>query len=268
MPSPFPGMDPFLEEPSLWPDVHHRLISEIQATLNTRLRPKYYARVEVRVYISDEDDPGRVSLVPDVRIGAAPSGDHLAKAPSSQAGVAVLGAVEPVEVMAVWEEEIQEPQIQIVERELHQVVTVIEVLSPSNKTAGSRGRASYVEKRHEILRSPTAWVEIDLLRAGIPILPREVALPCDYMIHVSWPQRRPKSKVWPIRLKQRLPEVPIPLREGDPDAVLNLQEVLDQAYEHGAYDLSLNYKDSPATPPLKPEDAAWVDQLLREKGVR
>ena len=68
MPSPFPGMDPYLEEPGLWPDVHHELISETRALLNTILRPKYYVRIEQRVYISDEGDSGRLVMVPDLRM--------------------------------------------------------------------------------------------------------------------------------------------------------------------------------------------------------
>ncbi|MGH7202448.1 MAG: DUF4058 family protein, partial [Planctomycetaceae bacterium] len=68
MPSPFPGMDPYLEDPSLWPDVHHNLISEIQAVLNRAITPKYHARIEERVYISDEDDPGRAVIIPDVKV--------------------------------------------------------------------------------------------------------------------------------------------------------------------------------------------------------
>jgi Protein of unknown function (DUF4058) len=66
MPSPFPGMDPYLETPDLWPDVHHELMSQIRAALNPRIKPHYVARVELRVYISDEDDPGRKALVPDL----------------------------------------------------------------------------------------------------------------------------------------------------------------------------------------------------------
>ena len=66
MQSPFPGMDPYLEDPSLWPDVHHGLISEMQAVLNRQLRPQYHVRVEERVYISDENDPGRKAIIPGV----------------------------------------------------------------------------------------------------------------------------------------------------------------------------------------------------------
>ncbi len=71
MPSPFPGMDPYLETPDLWPDVHHELISQIRQVLNPALRPRYVARVELRLYVSDDDDPGRDVLILDVRIEKA-----------------------------------------------------------------------------------------------------------------------------------------------------------------------------------------------------
>ena len=72
MPSPFPGMDPYLEEPGLWPDVHHNLITFAARFLTQQLRPKYYARVEERVYISDENDPGRRVIVPDEPLDIPP----------------------------------------------------------------------------------------------------------------------------------------------------------------------------------------------------
>src|SRR5438876_5561917 len=121
MPSPFSGMDPYLETPALWPDVHHELISEIRAALNPRLRPRYVARVELRVYISDDDDPGRQALVPDVRVETT-----------------------------LMDEEIEEAFLKIIHVESEALVTRIEVLSPTNKIRGSRGRASFMAKRNEI----------------------------------------------------------------------------------------------------------------------
>jgi hypothetical protein len=111
MPSPFPGMDPYLETPDLWPDVHHQLISEIQGTLNRLLRPHYVARIQLRTYISDEDD---VRLIDD---------------------------------------EIEEARLEIRHPESAALVTVIEILSPTNKIRDSRGRASFMEKRRDTLAS-------------------------------------------------------------------------------------------------------------------
>src|SRR6516164_1643463 len=106
MPSPFPGMDPYLETPDLWPDVHHELISQIRHQLNPRLRPKYVARVELRVYISDDDDPGRKVIIPDVRI-ENPKGKRrqLGKAARTDSSVAVA---EPIIIPFLIENEIKE----------------------------------------------------------------------------------------------------------------------------------------------------------------
>src|SRR5262245_59410480 len=104
MPSPFPGMDPYLESPAIWPDVHHRLISDIQDALNPNLRPRYVARVELRVYISDDDDPGRSALVPDLRVERSRRRKG-AKKPKAEP--AIVGT-EPLIVPTLMDEEIEE----------------------------------------------------------------------------------------------------------------------------------------------------------------
>src|SRR5690348_17395703 len=123
MPSPFPGMDPYLEDPGLWPDVHHWLISGCTELLNQQLRPKYYARIEERVYISDESDPARRVIIPDLRVVSR--GARLSGGPS-----AVRGANDSV----------AEARIEVIDRLDRTVVAVIEILSPTNKILGSRGQ--------------------------------------------------------------------------------------------------------------------------------
>jgi hypothetical protein len=259
MPSPFPGMDPYLEDPGLWPDVHHGLISEIQAALNKQLRPKYFARVEDRVYLSDENDPGREYLIPDVQVMARPA-ERGAFVPVLVGSAAVTGAdvVEPLEVTTQIDDEIHEAYINVVDRVDRSVVTVIEVLSPTNKAAGSAGRANYVEKRRDVMSSPTHLVEIDLLRTGVPIFARQKLPLHEYLVHVSRARDdgRRRATVWPIPLTHRLPVIPIPLRHGDPDASVDLQAVLATAFERGAYDLDLDYT-AETVPPLKADLAEW-----------
>src|SRR3954447_19023726 len=109
MPSPFPGMDPYLESPEIWPDVHHELISEIQAALNPRLRPRYVARVELRVYISDDDDPGREALVPDVRVERSPR----RRSPRQPKGEPAPAVTEPLLVPSLMDEEIEEAFLKV-----------------------------------------------------------------------------------------------------------------------------------------------------------
>jgi hypothetical protein len=257
-------MDPYLENPGLWPDVHHRLISVVGDQLGAQLRPKYYVRIEERVYLSDENDPYRAVIIPHLRIAEQAALAGTAFQPS---GVATLEAAEPVEVTTLIDEEIHEAFLEVIDREQRQVVTVIEVVSPTNKWPSARGQADYQKKRQEVLNSPSHWVEIDLLRAGRPLVLRELLPACDYTVHVSRVERRPKGQVWPIRLAQRLPVVEIPLRAGDPDARLDLQQALTIVYDRAAYDLEIDYRAAPV-PPLTGEAAAWADALLRSRGLR
>jgi Protein of unknown function (DUF4058) len=258
MPSPFPGMDPYLEDPAHWPDVHHGLIDEIRAQLNSILRPKYVARVEERTYFPEPDDPGVTLYIPDVRViesarrGRGPSG-----------GVAIAGSVQMVTLV---DDEFHEARVEIVEVETRSVVTVIEVLSPSNKLLGSASRTSFLEKRSEIMRSPINWVEIDLLR-GKTILEQSVFKrlePHDYRVHVSPVELRPEGRVWTIRLEDRLPTVGVPLRTPDRDAPLDLQAVLANAYERAAYDATIDYTRDPK-PPLTKAQAAWAKKFLPKR---
>ncbi len=260
MPSPFPGMDPYLEQPGLWPDVHHELISVSREMLNQQLRPRYHVRVEERVYISDESDPGRSVIVPDLRI----RGTERSDTPHSPhaAGDARVAIAEPVAVTTLIDDEIHEARLEVVDRSDRSVVAVIEFLSPTNKVPGSRGRASYQQKRQEVMRSPSHLVEIDLLRTGERIAAREALPQLDYLVHVSRMGERPRGLVWPILLPQRLPVIPIPLKPHDPDAPLDLQAVLNTAYDRAAYDLEIDYR-RPPQPPLPPEYQGWANELQR-----
>jgi hypothetical protein len=264
MPSPFPGMDPYLEDPELWPDVHHALISEIRALLNPLIRPKYVARVDVRVYKLDDADPARrLFRIPDVKIETAsilvrPRGTRQANLKKTDESFEITTMAD--------DDDLEEAYIKIVEVKSKNLVTHIEIVSPTNKVAGSEGRKTYAEKRSEIMASEAHFVEIDLLRRGKPFVNRS-GLDCNYLAHVSRVERRPKGRVWPIRLRNRLPVIDIPLLGSDPDVRLDLQKALINAYEHGAYDSSVDYS-VPAEPPLADEDAAWADALLRRAGLR
>jgi hypothetical protein len=261
MPSPFPGMDPYLESPEIWPDFHHGLIEDIQGALNPRLRPKYVARVELRVYISDDDDPGREALIPDVRVELAPPRRGNGRSKNPQA----LAIVEPLIVPVLLDEEIKEARLEIRNLESNSLVTIIEVLSPTNKIRGSRGRASFMAKKQEVMNSEVNWVEIDLLRGGVPSVTHPPLVPSDYRVLVSRVGQRNKARYWPIGVQQTLPVVGIPLSRGDADVPLDLGQVFNSIYERKAYDLSLDYLQPPV-PPLRAEDATWAKKLLREQG--
>jgi len=263
MPSPFPGMDPYLESPVIWPDVHHELISEIRAALSPRLRPGYVARVELRVYISDDDDPGRAALVPDVRVETSPRRTGARKSKSEPA----LTGTEPLIVPTPTDEEIEEAFLKIIHVESEALVTLIEVLSPTNKIRGSRGRASFMAKRHEIMNTQVHWVEIDLLRAGVPSVTDPPLRPSDYRILVSRADQRTRTRYWPVGVRQPLPVIGIPLRGKDPEVQLDLGAVFRSVYDRAAYDASVDYRKAPQ-PPLQADDAKWARDLVRGRGAK
>jgi hypothetical protein len=167
--------------------------------------------------------------------------------------------------------EVHEPYIAIYDVEGREVVTIIEVLSPSNKTPGP-GRNDYLAKQQEILESETNLVEIDLLRQGSHVLavpPWEVAQrgSADYLICTRRTARPGGYEVLRLTVRQPLPLLPIPLRTGEPDVVLDLAAAFTRAYDAGAYDLLVDYTQEPE-PPLSRADAAWAEALLQEKGLR
>jgi Protein of unknown function (DUF4058) len=267
MPSPFPGMDPYLENPGLWPDVHHNLISSIQGLLSAQLRPKYLVRVEERAYIADEsNETSHPQLrIPDVEVVNRPGWEESPFLPAIEDSQ--LQVAEPVVATTWFEEEIHEAYLKVVDRDSRDVVAVIEILSPANKVAGSAGRESFEKKRREIMRSPSHWMEIDLLRGKRTVaIPKKLG-PHEYLVHVSKGGQRPRGLLYPIRLPRRLPIIPIPLKPDDPDAHLDLQSVLNAAYGNANYDLEIDYCREP-NPPLGGKAAEWADQLLRSKGLR
>jgi hypothetical protein len=261
MPSPFPGMDPYLESPTIWPDVHHELMGEIRAALNPALRPGYVARIELRVYISDDDDPGRQALVPDLRVETSPR-RRGSKKPKPEPAFAVT---EPLIVPTLMDEEIEEAFLKIIHVESEALVTVIEILSPTNKVRGSRGRASFMAKRHEIMNTEVHWVEIDLLRGGVPSVTDPPLRPCDYRILVSRGDQRTRTRFWPVSVRHPLPGIGVPLRGKGAEVALDLGAVFRRAYDRAAYDVSVDYRKEPR-PPLEGDDAKWAKELLRGRG--
>jgi hypothetical protein len=261
MPSPFPGMNPYLENPELWLDVHHELISQIRTALSPALRPRYMARVELRVYIADEDETNQSFRIPDVRI------ERTAKRKSAKktSQLETVAIAEPLTIPILLDEEIKEARVEIRQSQSNALVAVIEVLSPANKVRGSRGRESFMEKRQEILASEVHWIEIDLLRAGEPSMARLKQPACDYRIVVSRGEDRRHGQFWPVSVRQALPVIGVPLRGKDADVPLDLGAILQAGYDNAGYDLSIDYRREPE-PPLSRADIAWAAKLLRQQG--
>jgi hypothetical protein len=158
-------------------------------------------------------------------------------------------------------EQVREAFLTIRERETMEVVTVIEVLSPGNKRAGSDGRREYLRKREEVLLSATHLVELDLLRGGERLPTLEALPPGDYYVFVCRGQRRFQAEVYAWPMRRPLPPVPVPLAGADPDVVLDLQAMFTTVYDRAGYDYSLDYRRA-LMPPLSEADQVWAQQLL------
>ena len=256
MPSPFPGMDPYIEAPDVWSDFQGRLAEEISAALNEVLQPQYVARLTPRVSYEIVEIAENHSVRPDVGVWQSQS-------PSSgpQGGVA-LAAAAPVESAVAMELPLRLYTVEVCETDSMRLVTAIEVLSPVNKRRGHEAYQEYLRKRRELLRSNAHWMEIDLLRGGDrPPLERPVPA-APYYVTLSRVARRPHVQVWPIQLWEPLPTLPVPLREPDPDVLLNLSAVLATVYQRGAYARLIDYQQAPPPPALSDAEAAWLATCL------
>ena len=261
MKSPFPGMDPYLERH--WRDVHARLIVYISDQLQPQLGGALRARVEERLVVESPLDESR-EIYPDVRVFVSKPSSRT----GAQAGTAVM---EPL-IVPCPDETSVETFIEIIDRSSgDKLITVIELLSPSNKLNGD-SRKKYRQKQKELHAALVNLVEIDLTRAGrrrlmlpqaqIAVSHRTTFQACVFRAKIA----RPQFEVYRMPLNEALPPMAIPLREKDRDVQLDLQPLVERAYENGAYD-DLDYSTE-ALPSLLGEDAEWADQLLREAGRR
>ncbi len=270
MPLPFPGMDPFLEDPLLWPDFHQRLASEIGRQLTPLLRPRYFAALEPRVVYEPLDTGELRIMFPDVGVmepptTSSPPGLREALVAYAQEGASPTPA--PLKRLVPMYMPVKTQTIFIRDRHNNRLVTVIELFSPANKRPGSHSLREYRRKRLALLRSKVHLLEIDLLRKG-ERPPLEKPLPdAPYFAVLSRVERRPVADVWPIRLQEVLPILPTPLLDPDPDVPLELGRAVAAVYDDGAFDLRIDYRKPPLAPPLSPEDTSWVETLLREEGL-
>ena len=254
MTSPFPGMDPFVEGQD-WEDFHTGFIAELAAALVPRIRPKYVARKERRIYV-EHSYPADDRLV---RADVAVISDERASVESPEPGAA-RAAVSPVVLHLPMPEERRESFLTLRDRQTMHVVTVIELLSPANKRPGGDGRREYLSKRESVLGSTTHLVELDLLREGERLPTVEPLPPGDYYAFVCR-QRRYQAEVYGWTLRDRLPTIPIPLAGDDPDVRIDLAEVFTSTYDRAGYDYSLDYT-RPIQPPLSEPDARWAQAVL------
>ncbi len=252
MPSPFPGMNPYIEQDAFWQDFHLEFLPEIRRRLVAQVRPKYIVMLDEHIYVQElPAEPRRLVGRADVSLAAPPR-------PRAEESAAVGILEAPVQVQIPVQDVRRVPFLEIRDRLGRELITVVEWLSPSNKRGGA-DREQYVARRERLLPSAAHLVEIDLLRGGRP-MPVENRPRCDYSILVSRAEARPWAGFWPIRLRQRLPIIPIPLLPADPDARIDLQEIVHHVYDATGY-ADFIYAGRP-DPPLSSRDAAWAQTFV------
>jgi hypothetical protein len=263
-------MDPYLESPALWPGFHDAFVSYLREILQPLLPARYYADMKSREEIGiGSREPARV-FYPDVAVREA-------QGPWSGAGGGVRSAVKPAApehlVIALGDPlEVSFLEIREV-GEGDRLVTVIEVLSPSNKAPGT-DREAFERKQDEVFGSETHWVEIDLLRqgrrlGGHPLVDAHCQRQgYDYIALVSRSRKRSPLdlEIYGFSVRDPLPAVQVPLAEPDPDVVLDLGAAFRRAYESGPYRKIVRY-DLPPPVPLRDEDASWAREVISKAGA-
>lgn len=254
--NPFPGMNPYLEQPRFWPGVHNDLIAQMRTNLGPQLPPQYRMEINERFEIDvapPVDDEAPRGIIPDLSItterGDA-GGVLVAEPPAPEGGVLVQT---PAPVRVTYLEVRQAPD--------DRVVTVVEILSPSNKAPGS-GRTDYIRKREDILTSPVNLVEIDLLRGGEPMPLTTPVPPCHYRILVSRERWRPSARLFPFTVMNAIPKFPLPLLEGDAKIEADIGPLLSGMHHTGRYNMAVNYDQPPPGPALDAAILQWLDERL------
>jgi hypothetical protein len=251
MPSAFPGINPHLEQEDVWHDFHERFIPAAAEALLPQVLPDYIVKIDQHAYIhelpaSERRFVGRPDIAIGNQRGASAEGDLA----TTVADAPVYGQIP----LAVDVE--KQSYLEIRDRFSRELVTVIELLSPSNKAAD---REQYLGKREQFLRSSVHFIELDLLRGGLR-LPVEGLPGCDYYAMVSRATERPRVGLWPIQLSDSLPPIPVPLRHGHVDATLDLQQILNRVFDAAGYQFYV-YANGPQ-PPLSPEQTEWSRSFI------
>ena len=227
MPSPFPGMDPYLEDDALWPVFHHQLVMCLYQILLPGLVDRYRARVTQRHYVTEQ-----------------------------------------ALFTSVVREEHHEDLVEIRQRNDGRLVTLVDVVSPANKTTAA-GRAAYLERRREGKSAGANLVELDLVLQGQPTLEysRDGLPDWDYAVTVTRSTQPERYEIYTATLQKRLPRFRLPLAADDRDTVLDLQTVFARCYDQGAFGGKIDYGRDPVTT-LADDDRKWLRDLLKQQKVR
>jgi hypothetical protein len=227
MPSPFPGMDPYLEEDALWPLFQHQLVLSLYQILLPGLVDRYRARIAQRQYVTEQ-----------------------------------------ALFTSIIREEHHEDYIEIRQRNDGRLVTLIDVVSPANKT-NPTGRTAYLEKRKESRNVSANLVELDLVLQGEPTLDysRDGLPDWDYAVTVTRSTQPERYEIYTATLQKRLPRFRLPLAADDRDTVLDLHTVFTRSYDQGGFAARIDYQKDPVTA-LNSEDRQWLEEVLRQAKLR
>jgi hypothetical protein len=239
----FPGMDPWLEDPTIWPGFHNWLIAAIADDLAPRLAPRYFVALESRTTVLTGLDLD-LFYRPDFAV-------HAMERVETRRGAGIAVVERP---------EIQQFAIQEVPG--RKLVTVLEILSPTNKKTAN-ARADYLKKRQALIRSRVNFVEIDLLRGGEPMPLENSPSGFDYRILVCRAPAGSRGVLFPFMCTSPIPPIPIPLLPGDAEPILDLHAVTHSLIDRASYDLVIDYTQPP-DPPLRPADEAWAAAIVAE----
>lgn len=247
MPSPFPGIDPYLEG-YLWPDVHNALANKIRQFLAPQIRPKYAARLAVYTIADSVPESEIGILYPDVEVVKTPQLQAIARSQADRS----RAIAEPSVVLPVRRSvQVRLTRVEIRDTANNRLVTAIEILSPANKRG--TGLDAYQKKRQQFYRAEVHLLELDFIRRGTRPFSRARLPDTPYCIALT---RSPANQIefWPVELFEPLPIVPVPLQAPDKDVPLDLQTAIAAIYEEAAYDLSLDYTQLPPPPALSAEE--------------
>ena len=259
MPGPFPGMDPYIETQGNWPDFHNSLVTEIRNALGASLPGDYVARMDERIEVVGLDGPESRSFLPDVLVALGERRDPQGQ---SAAGGVAVAEDEPmlIDVIDHDLEEVRHTWLEVRRLPDLELITVVEVLSPVNKVG--YGRVEYLEKREKLHALKVNLVEIDLLLCGQRLPMKTPLRSGHHFAIVSRGSRLPTAEVYARTVRDRLPTIPIPLRDPDPDVRIDLQELVDRVYDLGRYGRTLHHGvPLPDGIRLHPEDRSWAEHV-------
>lgn len=274
MPAAFPGMNPYLEHPDRWHELHQELIYALAEDLRRKLLEPYQVVIKSQNYRVSGEDALMVGIVEAVSV-RRPDTAALDSPATDDSYYDGLPAVEcsqperpfqPIDVLVPVPQEVAELSLEIVDLNTQNPVTRVEILSPAKKRAG-RGRQVYEHYREAIIASSTHLVEIDLLRSWEPTVIYNPYGDSDYRILVSRSEQRPKAALYTWDVQEPIPVFPLPLQGTDGSIEIDLKQLLDRVCDRASFDSQIDYQRDPL-PPLPPDSNSWLDGFLQQSGRR